>query len=274
MTRATWIVALLFGCSVVACGGESESNGGSGGGTQTGPLCDGSDSIRFLLTSGGGYVEPEYSFTSPYGSTYLVVTGKCEAYVAGDYMTGVRVATLSEVQAETFASDVRLSKIASWKDHEDQGCPDAGRNSISDGKSFAWCSCGCDPDAPAGLEAAQDGAFSWHTTLLAQGEPIGGPLAAAANADTSPAPNVTPVPWPLAWPVSSLPATNAGKAGKRVEGADADELRELRTEATLSGTYLDYIPVQSTGTERHRVYARDELPDALTAALDALLATK
>lgn len=271
MTRAAWLVAILFGSSFVACGGESQDNAGSGGGTQTGPLCDGSDSIRFLLTSGGGMVEPEYSFTSPYGSTYLLVTGKCDAYLGGSYMTGIRVATLSEAQAETFASDVHRSEIAAWKDHVDQSCPDAGANTISDGTSFASCSCGCDPGAPEGLEDAQDKAFSWHTTLLTQAGPIAGPVAAAAKADASPAPNVTPVPWPFSWPVTSLPDPSAGKAGKRVEGADADKLRELRSEASLGGTYVDFIPVQSSGSERHRVYARDELPDALAAALDALL---
>lgn len=218
-------------------------------------------------------VEPEYGFTSPFGAEYLVVTGKCEAYLAGNYMTGIRVATLSEAQAETFASDVHRTEIASWKDHVDESCPDAGANTISDGTSFASCSCGCDPDAPAGLEEALEKAGTWHTTLLTQAGPIAGPVAAAARADTTPAPNATPVPWPFSWPVSTLPDPSAGKAGKRVEGADADKLRELRTEAPLGAPYANYIPVQSSATERHRVYARDELPDALTAALDALLAT-
>ncbi len=259
-------LAMCFAVSAAACGGDSTADEND---KKAEPLCDGSDGIRFLLTSGGGMVLPESQFTNPFGHSYLAVTGKCEAFVGENYMDGVRTVTLSTADADALAQDVRRTQVQSWKDHVDQGCPDAGRVSISDGQTFAWCSCGCDPDAPAGLEAAIDKAGTWRAKLWSEGTPLSGPVAAAADEDMYSQPGTTPLAWTLTWPITELPAPTSA-AGKVVDDAtDAAALRQLRADVTGT-SYPEFVPVESGGA-RYRLFVRDELPGAVAAQLAALL---
>ncbi|MCA9593624.1 MAG: hypothetical protein KC776_09950 [Myxococcales bacterium] len=258
---------LLVAIAITGCGGQSTDSSGGGGTTQSQPLCDGSETLRFVLYSGGGYVEQEYGFTNPYGYSLLAITGQCEAYVSQSYMMGVRHLTLTKERAETVAQEVRRASIAAWSSHQDMSCPDAGGNFISDGQSLASCSCGCDPDAPAGLSDALEKAYQWHDTLWAEGSPLTGPVAVAAAPDSSPAPGVTAVPWSLSWPITDLPTPNTS-AGKVVtDTADLATLRQLRADAALSS--LSYVPV--VDGEQYRLYVRDELPTELATKLDVLL---
>ena len=102
---------LLVAIAITGCGGQSTDSSGGGGTTQSQPLCDGSETLRFVLYSGGGYVEQEYGFTNPYGYSLLAITGQCEAYVSQSYMMGVRHLTLTKERAETVAPSLPGARI-------------------------------------------------------------------------------------------------------------------------------------------------------------------
>ncbi len=252
--------------------GGNGATGGSGGTTPTEVLCDGSDAIRFLYRSAGGYVEQSYGFTNPHGHSFLAVTGKCEAFAGNDYMSGIFTLTLSETQAAQLSKDVGRDQITGWSKYPDQqSCPDAGSVSISDGKNQAWCSCGCDPGVPPGIEVALKKASTWLDTVFDQGAALTGPVAVAAMPDGNPIPGQTPLAWPLAWPVSSLPSAYDTTTGKQVTDAgEASQLRKLRSDTLAALSYASYILVVDAAAAPFEVYVRDELPPTVEAALDAM----
>lgn len=269
VTAAT-VVSVLALCT--ACGGESSEDGGSGGGTQTQPLCDGSDTIRLLYRSGGGYVEQSYAFTNPHGHVFLAVMGNCEAFVGESYMKGLRSRTLSEQQAASLSKDLGRDQLAAWSKFPDtMSCPDAGSTSISDGTNVVSCSCGCDPDVPAGVQAALEQAAKWKESLLVEGTPLSGPVAAAALPDDNPQPSFGPFSWPLSWPVTELPSPYTSSTGTRIEDAtEAAALRQLRADALSQMTWASYTPIVDSTAARFQLYVRDELPAEVEAALQSV----
>lgn len=246
--------------------GGAASSGGAGGGGGTGgasepALCDGSASIRFSATLGGGMVMPSYVFTNPYGWSFFYVTGGCEYFLGGSVQDGVKSGKLDPARAQELATAVHRSNIPSYSSWLDMGCPDAGNVAISDGTSSAYCSCGCDPDAPKGLESAIDAASQWKEKLWNEGSPLDGPVAAAAQTK-----EVTAQPakaWPLSWPITDLPLPNEPGGKVVTDAGDAAKLRGLREGSTFEGVLID------VGGLRYELFVRDEFPDAVKTAIAA-----
>jgi hypothetical protein len=267
------------------------ADGGSGkadaGTVSAEPLCDGSEDLRLVYSSGGGFVDTMYFFTSPHGAEFFAVDGTCQFYAGSNYMRGIFSGTLTQAQAAELSKAVQWDELANWdwSLYQDMSCPDAGGSSLTRAKMTAGCSCGCDPAAPKGLEQALSSADAWVERLMTQGTPIAGPVSAVAytseTADSSNAPVVT---WPLTRAMSSIPglvhALNENNfampwsAASFEDAAETMKLREARAATfgqKMTG-WTGYVPVQE-GSKQYRLYIRDELPAATAKAWDALNAT-
>src|SRR5205085_8818482 len=106
--------------------------------------------------------------------SFFAVDGMCRFYAGQNYMRGIATGTLTKADADSLSADVHWTELAgwAWDLKRDESCPDAGGLSLIRAKISAGCSCGCDADAPKGLDAALSKAQQWVTKLGDQGEPV------------------------------------------------------------------------------------------------------
>jgi len=144
---------LLASMAMGACGGSTAQGiaDADAGGTAaiTPQLCDGSDSVRFAGRSdGGGPIPPGLSMLAENGWQYLIVNGKCDAWILRDTYSPIHRAKLSADLAQVFARDLSLG---GWDriSVPAGGCPDAGGLSFRFGvERLAGTSCGLDANHP------------------------------------------------------------------------------------------------------------------------------
>ena len=232
--------------------------------------------MRLGITSGGGFVATTYSFTNPYGRVYLFVDGHCRYYASTDYMQGFASGTLSAAEAEQLASDIGWDHIATWSTYRDVMCPDAGSSAITRASVAATCICGCQDMGPAGLYDAMQHGLEWARTLAARGERSTGPISAVAQKQIRPSGHE--LAWSLDRPLASISdlveennASVTSSAHFDTAG-DLAALRALRSGAQAQDMYAQFVPVIDADAA-YLLFARDDLPDAAAAAIDALLAT-
>jgi hypothetical protein len=249
------------------------------------PLCDGSDDIRLALFDGGGGPLPEsYAFIHPSDHARLLINGQCQFHVEGDHLDGIRTGKLSTSEAEQLAHDVMWDELATWSYdwHQDQSCPDAGYATIAGAQGFGSCSCGCDANAPSGLDGALLKAYEWAARLASEGQALAGPVSALALDSTEQSKVLTEVKgaslsfedWPLDREMSAIDglihsrseeALLNGNATYALFSAMADytKLREMRNAHDPNASDRRAgIPVKE-GSSTYDVFIRDELPDAV-----------
>lgn len=241
-----------------------------------GELCDGSDSARLVMGGGGGHVEDTYEFLTPDGE-YVVVDGQCRYYAVGSDPSRILSGTLSESEAEALAAGVGWSSFESWTPYIDQqSCPDAGSTYLLAPEVVLTCTCGCDDDAPAGLEAALTQANAQTTALQSQGVALENATlqAVARPAAELQDPGSQPIlEWTLALPLEDLVIPAGGTyqedSGVLVEDAGTiAALLELRDESGARPT--GYVFVEDADGARYGVLLRADLPAALDADVTAI----
>lgn len=241
-----------------------------------GVLCDGSDSMRLGLSSDGGQVHDSYAFTNPYGHVFLFVDGMCRYYASAD-LSGVRTGTLSAAQASELERAIGWTKLSSWSAlPNDLPCFDAGSVVIQQPGAAASCTCGCDATKPAELIAAIGQVNRRVQELVAQGTPLNGPVRALATPKELATGNE--LTWPLSTPMANVPALIEAnpaqlfyaKGALFVSASDAAQLRMLRAQALARRDIATaQVPVRDAG-KVYEMYVRDELPDDVVRAIDAL----
>lgn len=244
----------------------------------TEPICDGSPDMRLGITAGGGFVVSTYMFTNPYGSQFLFVDGQCRYYASVDYMQGIATGTLSSAQAQQLAADIGWSMLPAWSTYSDTQCPDAGASIIMQPSYAVTCICGCQDMGPPGLAVAMTKALEWVENLNTQGTRSTGAVSAIAG--TVDAVSGVELAWPLDRSIADIPDLVqqdvnifAGGSGARFEDpVEASALRDLRSAAVDQVMSAQTIPVIDDG-QPYVVFARDELPDGVDAAINALQAS-
>ncbi|MET0287713.1 MAG: hypothetical protein ABW352_24710 [Polyangiales bacterium] len=245
------------------------------GSEQSGPayaLCDGSSEVRFGTASVGGHVDTTYSFTNPYGHSFLFVNGRCEFVGSasnGDYVAG----TLTPAQADTLTSAFDLANVEGKSFRAQSGCADASTLQVMTGNGYLELLCGADEPkyariAPDALNQAQE--------IIATGSPVQGDVSVLAigNFQVKDAPNANAVAWPLSWPLAdaavewdtSRGAPNLLDVVKRVSGTQAAQLQGLRRAAASRPVHRGYVEVLA-GERGYALYVRDELDDAWSDAI-------
>jgi hypothetical protein len=243
---------------------------------ELGELCDGSDSARLVMGGGGGHVEDTYEFLTPDGE-YVVIDGQCRYYLVGSDPSRILSGTLDATDAEALANGVGWPNYSSWSPYLDQqSCPDAGGTYLLAPDVVLTCTCGCDENAPAGLEDAftQSGAF--RTTFESEGVALEGlTLQAVAKLATQlPDPGERPI---LEWTLDlALDALLIGENDQYAEdsgilvddAATVAELRKLRDESGAGPE--EYVFVEDDSGTRYGVLLRANLPAALAADVTAM----
>lgn len=255
-------------------------------------LCDGSDALRLVYSSSGGFVSPAFGFTNPYGHSFLAVDGKCRYFAEDNYMLGILSGTLTTADAEQLSADLHWNDLDSWASYglnKDAPCPDSSVISLAKAKASAGCSCGCDPAAPSGLGDALAKAQSWLQKLEAIGKPLDGPVSAViTDASMGKAPRQPELDWPLARAIDAIPNLivdladtklwmGAGPWARFDDAADYTKLRELRrTTVTSDPRGPDFagqaVLIRDHGKE-YDLFVRDELPAETERAWKELQAT-
>jgi len=256
-------------------GGVASTDAGNG--TTTEPICDGSQDMRLGISSGGGFVANTYMFTNPYGNRFLFVDGQCRYHASIDYMQGFASGTLSSAEAEQLATDIGWSMLPTWSAYSDVQCPDAGASIITRPSYAATCICGCQDMGPPGLAAAMVKAGEWLGNLYMQGTRSTGAVSAIAG--MTPGATGMELAWPLGRPIADIAGLVqdtvlfSGTSGVGFENpVDTSALRDLRSAAVAQMMYAQSIPVLDQGMT-YVVFVRDELPDGVDAAIEALRAS-
>ncbi len=253
-------LALCVIASLLACEGSEP--------TSRYQVCDGSDEIRLAVTQSGGMVDWSYDYTSPYGHRFLFIDGQCNVLTGG---VAMRTGHLSEAEATRINDALRLSRSASWSDHEDQDCPDSGAFRIRTALGVGECACGCDDDAPEGLASAIDAAFGLLDDIKANSEALDGPLnAIVVEVADVPA---TAEPWPFSFAaadvaISSEAIYNVTPEVIALSDADAKAGRALFSKA-LGEPYHDGVArfLEDQGLF-YEVHLFDQAPEAFSSAIE------
>jgi hypothetical protein len=269
------------GGSSGASGAAGTSGAGGTGGTGDnflGDICDGSSDIRLGYTVQGGFVEPAYYVTNPYGHAFLFIDGECTYYAStserpGVYFTG----TLTLAQEQALTNDIEWDSILELAAVDDlQSCPDAGDSAIwVTGMQRVMCTCGCDEGPFAERKTAALTAISGITMeLVENGFALNTPIRAVA-ADVGPATGEESA-WPLDRAVSDVPMLVQDVYGGQLADAvvfddptEASALRELRSDLAVSFANVR-VSDQSIAYE---LFMRDELPLGVEQTIDQFMLT-
>jgi len=244
-------------------GGAPSSTGGDGGASLTGGtsgaaavagagpvdspvLCNGSDSLRFAVQSGGGNVSGIPTLALETGFEFLLIDGHCRYYAMTAPDQEIRTGVLTAADAKSLSGDFLLGH---WQglEHSGFGCPDAGTQTFAFGRDRAESSCTTTPLTSA--------LTLWFERLYDAGSPVSGEVRYGVVEPSNEA-------WPesnpqlaLAYPFKD-PAPIATEPFVEMKpqiasGADAATLRALWT-TYQSGTQpvpapLYSIPVKVEG---------------------------
>jgi hypothetical protein len=247
-----------------------------------GELCDGSDEVRLVMGSGGGFVDDSYEFVTPDGE-YVLIDGQCRYYVVGADPSRIPSGTLDAAQADALATGVGWENFATWTPYIDQeSCPDAGSAYMIAPDVVLTCTCGCDLSAPAGLEDAMTQAYEWRNTSNEEGTPLRGlTLRAVARLATLLSdPGDAPIlDWTLDIPLSELllPESEPYQRDSGIAIDDPTNIGALLALREASGLFADinatpggYVFVEDDTGTRYGVLVRAELPGTLGAEVTTL----
>ncbi len=135
----------LVGCASEEpmCGTETNAEGkevSTCAGVESEPLCDGSSSLRFAATSGGGNVGGVPRVVQEVGWAFLLIDGECRYWTMTEPDEPIRTGTLDATQAADFSSAFRLGHWSA-NDTKTGGCFDAGSTSLRFGETRVTVSC-------------------------------------------------------------------------------------------------------------------------------------
>lgn len=239
-------------------------------------LCDGSDDVRLaVVLYGGGDNEQTFEFTNPYGHDFLFVNGKCEYLIGRSLMQPVMAGTLSAKQASEIEEDLALHHLPAWSSHDDYACPDAPVFYLRSATGYGECSCGCDGDAPSGLESALNAASAWTEELIARGSPLDGPVEVIAISYDHEVRGPYQE-WTLDEPLESFALPEAElyvvdgtqPTVVTLTGEQATAARALRAILFEERGWAAPVPVQTDDNHSFEVFIRDQVPAVWADAIE------
>lgn len=254
--------------------------------TQT--ICDGSDQVRFVFTSFGGFANFSTEFSGKYGRSYLAIDGQCKYWLGSETLSGLRTGTLESHTAAVVGEELHFGRYSTAADYRDPGgCLDAMTQAIDDGTATLSATCLQRGAGPRVYSEAFMRAFSlleeldaaatadWRrSTLLALRDP---PELAPGQPGTPRTPSSWTATLDLeAESVASIDLARGLEpdAGVVVQDKATQALLALlRSSALRRDRYALDLLVRD---DRERVYellVRDEPPDAVRAAIEAAIAT-
>jgi hypothetical protein len=266
----------VLACSMTlaSCGGATPADSSNADGGNSGvEICDGSAGVRLAaFVGGGGPVAPGLYMLGENGWNYLLVSGRCEAWVLKEPVAPLRHVVLSKEQANSLASDFRLGE---WNGFPPAmgGCPDgSGVRFRYLGDEVSGVPCGLMPSHP--LSSMSKALAMQVSNLYAAGSAVEGDaryLLASEDPDSprdSQAYRNASV-WPLSSPADTvaIPSKDLYRyqrgGSRRASAEEASLLRALRTswlEGAIGWSVSQFIPIVQADGARYQLYVRDSCP--------------
>jgi hypothetical protein len=277
-------------CARGRCDLPQASAIGSAGDGEIATLCDGSDDVRFVSISGGGFVDEFYSFAETYGAEFYAIDGRCN-YWHGYNDGFVYSGTLSESQAQSFAQSLGFGRLSRIQYIDDYDCDDGGFRTLwsTEGHVTCTCDCGGSPGSPAEFRAAFAADTMARSELLQGGAPVDGAAQLLLiESEGPPEPNI-PGMWPLGrtpstqeiLPPPALPGggyspIDEDSGALITDAAELTALRSAREEYKGRVGYARYTPLvyfPPGPTYYYMMLLRDEVPPNVKTALQRALDT-
>lgn len=236
-------------------------------------ICDGSDDIRFIYQTSGGFVSAEYAFTGRYGWSFLAIDGTCHFWGArtpGEVITGTITdeGLLEDYQSSEFGRLDRYDGIVrNW------GCLDGGSALLWDPFGSVYGpSCGI-PDELSELADTLGKASSLAENVHQQGVRSDGSLRLLILRAVE---GATGVQWPLDLdpssmvPVEPLTYDEMGATLAGIQFAAGYRAEALRS-AMAAGetTVFEYASSSSAQSMQFEAALRDDVPPKVLAALES-----
>jgi hypothetical protein len=244
--------------------------------------------MRLLFQSGGGgFSTPAGLFVAPYGDRFLAVDGTCRYYALDNPAYAIVSGTLTADEEVQLSADVAWYKLASWGTYHEATCADGGAAILGTRELALLCGnvpkigCGCSPNAPKGLQTAQQNAERWLGVLVQNGSPLSGSLTAFAIPAVLDS-NATFYAWPLMRSMRSIPGLVYEPTGPPVQPEsyvrfdDPSEialLRELRAAHPEAARLPPFGFSVRDRDENYALYLRDEIDEDDASAIETLLAS-
>lgn len=253
-------------------GDDTSTNTGDDTEPPPGPvICDGSDEVRFVYQTSGGFVPGYYAFTGRYGASFLAIDGNCNFWGAsspGEVVTGTisNEALLEDYQSSEFGRLGRYDDLDSYA----PPCSDASATLVWDPSgSASGFLCGV-PEELSELAETLGKANALANNVNGQGVRSDGPLRLLILRGLEG--SAAAVQWPLdldpSVMVPAQPLTydelGAPLAGIQFEaGYRAGALRgAMMSDDTTVFEYGSSPPVQ------FEAVLRDDVPPKVLAALE------
>lgn len=281
----TAALPLVLACHACSLGNQNFDNGEDelgnnrpkaavqdGGEQPSVPLCDGSDDVRFITTtSGGGFVEPFWSYSKYHGYAFVAIDGHCRFWTNGSGIGPTSTGEVADQDARRFAQDSHFGRFASVSDFMDSQCRDAPTVTLIDptARLDSFCT-GTDDNAP---QAWQD-AFTARTTLverLQTGSPSWGPAEVfpirVAEVGDNPV-----IPWTVdvdldAAAIDSFEERDENWGVLVSEPTSVEQLSAVRQAAIdLGSTTVAFVRDDDGGI--FSIYVRDKLPAEIEVAVN------
>jgi hypothetical protein len=243
-------------------------------------ICDGSDAVRFLSNTDGGFVDQYYAFME-YGHQLLAIDGHCNYWVTAAADGQVRTGVVTEAEAQDLVLQANYGNWGMFNGYVGDFCSDGAGTVLWDSEEVLLCACSCNGEgAPPGYPEAFVAARTLSTELYSMGEPSTDALqllVVAAGADSFQDEGVA---WPLEWDPATVAIEDqqtfaiTAESGMRVTDAEqCAALRRMRVEYATQGGPANYNAVHAVSAandggvaQHYLVFTRDDVPASVRAA--------
>lgn len=247
-------------------------------------ICDGSNEVRFVANTDGGFVDQFYAFME-YGHQLLAIDGQCNYWVTVSADGQVHTGQVTEAEAQDLALQASYGNWSSFGGYRGSACPDGAGSILWDGNEFLSCTCACGgEDAPAGYPEAFAASRMLATDLFAMGDPTAEGLQLLLVAYPPEAFNDEGLPWPLDWDPATAAIDDEQTFSITADsGQPVDDEQERASLRSFRAEYLEQFSFFNAGgmhvvaaagdggaPVHYQLMLRDDVPAAVSQArLDA-----
>ncbi|HTV18525.1 MAG TPA: hypothetical protein VMG12_07635 [Polyangiaceae bacterium] len=243
------------------------------------PMCDGSDDIRLVYGTGGGFVAFEDEFTAKYGRRYLAIDGHCNYWRGWNTVHGLSAGTIEPERATTLANELHFGRYSSAPGARGEPCEDSGVAYLRDVTgTLIDISCDSVSDATFVWVAAFERVRRLWTELEAEARPSWVNTSLLVLRDPSPSESRA-AEWTAALDLETLaidytPTAAGPGPGFALAAPTLEFVNGLRQSVLDRGANPFVLFVRTPAERYYQLYVRDEPPAPVAAALEQTLATE
>lgn len=229
-------------------------------------ICDDSEEVRLAIRiEGGGPAAAGMTMLAENGWRFMLVDGRCHAWLLSSHTEPLRELTLSPAQEVALAAALELPNWQALAGPHGGGCPDAPGITYRFGTERVQGSI-CGLAATDSLKRVNDMFVAQLELLSAAASPVSGDvrylvLVEASRNDSRPG-----IEWPLTISIESVVVLRGDEFNYRpgnsrqATGADAERLRGIRSSGAGTGPVYDFTRVLGSDGTTYQLFVRDAVP--------------